>query len=214
MILPRAQRIPVPRGVVENYAGVRVREGTDMRCHLAGTTGFALVIAMSAAGPAAAQTVRFDVTPGLWEMTTTMSGAGQQALMDERLAQIPPAQRPQMEAMMKSALAAMSQPHRMQQCLTEQRIRDGMSLDAHRAAGCMRTVATNTPTELQMHEVCNGGARTSDYHFQTAGPTAMQGHAVTTMTHGGQSSTMTVDIAGKWLGADCGGVSPDRPKME
>ena len=165
-------------------------------------------VAAAIASPAAAQTARFDVTPGLWEMTTAMSATGQDAMLSAQLAQMPPDKRPQMEAMMKSALAAMSKPHRMQQCLTAQRIRDGINFGNRAQPGCTRTVTTNTSTELQMHEVCGSGGRTSDYHFQTAGPTAMHGTAVTTMAQSGPSSTMTVEITGKWLGADCGEVKP------
>ncbi len=177
-----------------------------------------LGIVLTAAWPtahAAAQTVKFDVNPGLWEMTSTMTASGAEAMMEEQLAQVPPDKRPQMEAMMKSIMAGMAKPRKVQECITPERIRDGFKLPERNRSSCTRTVATNTASELRMHEECTGpNPRSGDYRFETSDPTMMHGAVDMTMTHGAHTMTSKVEIAGRWLAADCGDVQPGHPKME
>ena len=175
-------------------------------------------IALSAAWPiahGAAQTVKFNIDPGLWETTTNMNPEQVKAMMEQQLDQVPADKRPQMEAMMGPIMKSMSKPRTMKQCITPERIKDGFKLPDREQGNCTRTMVSNTATEMRMRMECHGPhPRTVNVHVQALDPHTMHGTTDMESTEGMHTATLNSTIDGKWLGADCAGISPDHPKME
>ena len=175
-------------------------------------------IALSAVWPiaqGAAQTVKFNIDPGLWETTTSVNPEQVKAMMEQQLGQVPPDKRPQVEAMMGAIMKGMAKPRTMKQCITPERIKDGFKLPERDQASCTRTLASNTATEMQMRMQCGGQhPRSIDVHVQAPDPRTIHGTAVMESTEGMHTTTMNSTFDGKWLGTDCAGISPDHPKME
>jgi len=166
-----------------------------------------LLTAMAAAQ--AADIVKPDVKPGLWEVTTSPKISGQMPIPEEQLAKMPPEQRARVEQAMKAAVGGAAKPHVYRECMTPEKIARGFDLGKTPDAGsCKRNVIKSSRNELQIHDECTRpeGKSTSDFHFNVSGGTQMNGTINVVMTNG--SRTMTVDgtVSGKWLGADCGSV--------
>ncbi len=177
-----------------------------------------LGFAMSTAWPvahAAAQTIKFNIDPGLWETTTSMNPEQVKAMMEQELSQLPADKRAQMEAMMEGISKNMAKTRKMKQCITAERIRDGFRLPEREQGSCTRTLLSNTATEMQMRMQCGGAhPRTIDVHVQASDPRTVHGTAVMESTAGMHTTAMNSTFDGKWLGSDCGGISPDHPKVE
>src|SRR5262245_30529589 len=80
-----------------------------------------LLVSALAAGVAAQTAPQLNVRTGLWEITTVMSMGGDMPKMD--LSQLPPAQREQMEAMMKQMMNERKDTSKS--CVTQEDLRDG-----------------------------------------------------------------------------------------
>ena len=164
---------------------------------------------------AAAQTVTFNIDPGLWETTVAMNPDQVKAMMEEQLAQLPPDKRAQMEAMMGAMMKNMAKTRTMKQCITPERIRDGFKLPDREQKNCTRTMVSNTATEMTMRMQCTGPhPRTMNVHVEAPDPHTVHGTTAMESTDGMHTTTMNSTFDGKWLGADCAGISPDHPKME
>jgi len=173
-------------------------------------------LALCAAAPALAQTP-LDMRTGLWEVTTKRSSTGMPELPKmptippEMLAQLPPAQRAQIENMMKTRKNVAPGVHVHRFCVTR------ASLDktpdfgmAEREADCTRTRNERSARGWQVQEVCRSGGRkqTMNIRYDVVNRKTIKGAVDIAMRDGRDDVTMKQEMHGRWLGPDCGDVKP------
>jgi len=158
----------------------------------------------------AADIIRPDIKPGLWEVATTPQVSGQMPIPEEELAKMPPERRAQVEAALQATMGNANKPRVYRDCMTPEKIARGFDIDKKEAedASCKRTVIKSSASELQLHDVCDNPERksVSDVHFQISGGTQMTGTISVVMSSGARSMTYNSTLKGKWLGASCGNV--------
>jgi hypothetical protein len=90
------------------------------------------VATLSAAGLVeAAEIVKPNIKPGLWEVSNTPQVSGEMPIPEEQLAKLTPEQRARMEAAMKAAMASGGKPHVYKECMTPEKIAGGFDIDRH-----------------------------------------------------------------------------------
>jgi hypothetical protein len=149
---------------------------------------------------------------GLWEITATSSSqmSGMPAMPSippEKLAQMPPAQRAQVEAMLKQASGAPTVTT-TQTCITQEKL-DKAQFNQERGS-CKRTIVNSTSKLLEMHLECvdeKGNQSTSDVKYEVTGDNTMKGTNKIKANASGHAINMNIDLSGKWLAADCGAVT-------
>jgi hypothetical protein len=164
-------------------------------------TGLAATLSVQAAN-----LVKPNIKPGLWEVTSNPQISGQMPIPDEDLAKMTPEQRARMEAAMKSAGG---QPHVYKDCMTPEKIAHGFDIDRHEDSSCTRKIVSSSANEVTLHDECNKPKRktVSDVHFEVKGTTAMTGKITVVMTSdSGKSMTVNTTLQGKWLSASCGAI--------
>ena len=178
-----------------------------MRKYLGMLCAGAALAAMSAVA-GQAETVHFNVSPGLWEITSAPKVGGQLPISDAEMAKIPPAQRARFEAAMHAAMGAMQKPHTMRECLTQDKINKGFDIDKHPGESCNKTVSVNSSTSLMMKMACTGrdGNMNGTFNFVSTSPTSVTGTADMVMSRGSKTMTVNTAISGHWVGADCGKI--------
>jgi hypothetical protein len=168
---------------------------------------FVAVTAFAAAAlPALAQTMK----PGLWEINNKMSGGQMDqamAEMQKQMAQMPPDQRKQMEAMMAQRgmqMAPGAGGMSVRMCMTKEMVernevptRDGCTTTKNQRSGNTMKIAFSCANPPSSGE--------GDFTFTGDGYTS---HMTIKTTVQGKPETMVMDAKGKWLGADCGSIKP------
>jgi hypothetical protein len=153
------------------------------------------------------------LAPGLWEQSMTMGGAaaGPMAQMQKEMAKMSPEQRKQMEAMMASQGMGVGmgagQPLTVKMCLTaEQVARDEMP---QQDKNCRQTSTQRSGNTVRFKFVCEGEPRISgEGEFTSTGNKAHSGRMVMDTQRGGKTERTEMQMAGRWLGADCGTIKP------
>jgi Protein of unknown function (DUF3617) len=162
------------------------------------------------AGVLAADLVKPNIKPGLWEVSNSPQFSGQLSIPEEDLAKLSPEQRARMEAALKNATSNMKQPHVYKECMTPEKIARGFDIDrSGNDSSCTRKVVSSSASELTLHDECNQTQRktVSDVHFEIQGGTQASGKIHVVMTSAdGKTMTVNSTIQGKWLGASCGSV--------
>jgi hypothetical protein len=148
---------------------------------------------------------------GVWEITSTtqMSGMPQASaapsIPADKLAQLPPAQRAQIEAMMKQRAGGGAPRTTVRQtCVTQEKLDKGAFSDEK--SSCQRTISKSTPKSFEMHEVCtdtDGSQHTADAKYDVTGENSMKGSVKVVATRAGRTMNMNMDLTGKWLSSDC-----------
>jgi hypothetical protein len=149
---------------------------------------------------------------GLWEVTTTRQTQGMPAAQTpqipaDKLAQLPPAQRAQIEAMLKQRSAASGGTRTRQTCVTPEKLNGGAFGEDKKS--CQRTIVRSTSSLVEIHEECvqsDGSKAIGDVHYEVIGGDTMKGSVKLKMTVAGHEMNSTLDLSGKWIGADCGSV--------
>jgi hypothetical protein len=156
----------------------------------------------------AADFVKPDIKPGLWEVTNNPQVSGEMPISEDQLAKMSPEQRARFEAAMKSSVASAGKPHTYKECMTPEKIARGFDMDKAEGKDCKRKIVSSTPTDLQMHDECSTADRKtiSDVHFQVKSGTQMSGKINVVITSGAKTMTVNSTVQGKWLGANCGSV--------
>jgi hypothetical protein len=143
-----------------------------------------------------------NIKPGLWETTVTVAMDGMEGMPDMKT--LPPEQRAQMEM----ALKRMNQPHTEKTCITAEQIKKGPDFGEPEPS-CRRNISVNSSTEWGMTEECTGARpRTVKTQLKAVNPETISGQADMTSTSPQAAMAAKATIAGKWLGADCGGIKP------
>ncbi len=171
----------------------------------AGTVFAGLALASIAA---AAEPVKLNVKPGLWEIASQNQISGAPPISEDQLARLTPEQRARIEASIQSSMTEAAKPHLAKHCLTAEKIARGLDVDHHDDSHCQRNIANNSGSELQLTETCQEGTSSTvlNEHFQLAGSEAVSGTVHTVRSSGGKIMTIDSTIHGKWLGASCGDI--------
>ncbi|HEY3783652.1 MAG TPA: DUF3617 domain-containing protein [Steroidobacteraceae bacterium] len=170
-----------------------------------------LVCALITVLAEAADLVKPDIKPGLWEVTTHPQISGQMPIPEDQLAKMTPEQRARMEAAMQSGMTNAVKPRVYKECMTAEKIAKGFDTGAHDDASCKKNVIASSRSELHLREDCSrpDGKTTVDVHFQISGGTQMTGTINAVMSSGSRTMTMNSKVQGKWLGASCGSVKDE-----
>lgn len=158
----------------------------------------------------------FDVKPGLWEYTATTTTElpnGQPApalpqLTDEQLAKIPPAQRAQIEAVLK-ARGGPAGPRTStgKSCITKETLAKALTF-SQQGNSCTTKATSLTSSRQEIHIECTG-------QFKAAGDIIVERvdseHSKANMqlkSEGDHPMTMKTVYTSKFVSADCGDVKP------
>jgi hypothetical protein len=167
------------------------------------------VAAALSCGAAAAQGAARK--PGLWEVQTQHSGGGMPD-MAKMLAEMPPAQRAQVEQMMKErGVATGGAPSSFRYCLSPEKAAQEPMAQADPDTKCDNKVGSRSGGETRFSFTCTskdgtkmqGEGRTFDttperYAMEMTSKTVREGQAM----------EMRMSQRGRWLGADCKGLKP------
>jgi hypothetical protein len=175
-----------------------------MRIHLIA----AAALLSLAAGAAGAQAMK----PGLWEINNKMGGGEMDAAMAEmrkQLADMPPDQRKQMEAMMAQQGLRMAPGAgggmAMQVCMTKEMAeRNDMPMQE----GCRTTKSQRSGKNMTFAFTCSNPPSSGEGQVSFPSPESYTSHMKLRTTAQGRTETTTMDATGKWLKADCGNVRP------
>jgi len=172
-------------------------------------------LVLCAVPPALAQSL--DVRTGLWEVTTRRSPTGMLELPSmptmppEMLDRLPPAQRTQIENMIKSRRNVAPGVHVQKVCITQASLDKtpnfGMS---ERHADCTRTKDSRSISGWQIQEICRIGGRrqTMNIRYDVLNRETIKGVVDIAMRDGGNKIATKHEMQGRWIGSDCGDVKP------
>lgn len=164
----------------------------------------------------AAEVIKPNIKPGLWEVSNTPQVSGQVPIPDDELAKLTPEQRTRMEAAIKNYTANSAKPHVYKECMTPEKIARGFDIDRRgEDSSCTRKIVSSSANELTLHDECNRQQQktVSDVHFEVKGGTQMNGKINIVMTStAGKTMTIKSTVQGKWISASCGSVKG--PELE
>lgn len=165
----------------------------------------------------------FDAKVGLWESTTTTEISGMPAmpatpampaLTEEQLAKIPPAQRAQVEAMMKGRGSSAGSPRTTtsKYCLTRESLNRAQY---NSEKNCTTKLVNSSAGHQQIHVECATGNTRSTGDVSMERVDAEHGKGTVVMkvssTDGnaaGRSMDIKASVSNKWISADCGDIKP------
>ena len=151
--------------------------------------------------------------PGLWEVTQKMGGNPEMekamADMQKQMAAMPAAERKQMEAMMGSQGVSMAGAANggtvVKTCVTKEMV-DRPQMPTR--GECTSSVMEKTSTGSKMKFSCTNPPSSGEGQFTFVSDKAYTMKMKINSMADGKPQTMTIDGAGKWLGADCGSIKP------
>lgn len=184
-----------------------------------------------------AQTIKLDMKSGLWENTFKLTGESSKQLqsiqndqmkkameeMKAQLANMPPEQRKQIEAMMaqsgvkieddtvkmqNDAIKISSDGSQIKQCITQAEIDRGDFPDDDE--NCKSTLTQISKNHFKATHKCTGENPShgesevifdSNRHYT--------GKGVMTQTVDGKPHVVEISMEGSWLSSDCGEIKPD-----
>lgn len=175
-----------------------------MRARLAVLGVIAASIATaSAAGPS------LDVSPGLWEISTSGSASGVPQLPPAVVGKMTPEQRVMAEAMVAMIVSQANVPHVLHLCITAAQIRQGFDLNRVSHHGCHPAVQSSSKRQLDMTLACSGKEQIDGtVHLDAVDHTTLRGQLDLRAGIGANKLTIRQSLRGRWLGAACGDVRP------
>lgn len=149
------------------------------------------------------------IKPGLWQTESDRSVDGRPAPdMAERMKNLPPAARQQMEAMMKQRGVDVS-GGAVRMCLTRESLDQGRWNQVE--SRCKTEFGARSAASWKWRAVCTQPDSTSDGEAVFHSPESYTVTVQTTAMRKGQPHTMRHVAKMRWLGADCGDVKPLQP---
>jgi Protein of unknown function (DUF3617) len=151
----------------------------------------------------AAQPPALNVKMGLWEITSASKIGGELPAIDTT--KMTPEQKARSEAARQKMMEGRSRI--AQTCMTKEKFEKSNFVDARDVPGstCKKTVTTNTGSTLDANEVCTGEhIRTMHVHIDAQSSESWKGNTQMSITESGKTTTVSVALTAKWLGADCG----------
>lgn len=172
----------------------------------------AAAVTLAASAPAASAQ---NMKPGLWELSNKISssdGKMQSAMaeMQQQLASMPPAQRKAMLQMMEkngmqmSAGTGGAMTTRM--CMTKEMIQ--RKEFPVQEGNCKQKVAQQSAGKMKIAFSCTDPATSGEAEMTMESDTSYRTRMRVKSIEDGEQQIMDVDVAGKWLGADCGKLRP------
>ena len=164
-----------------------------------------------AQGVAQAQTAP-PIKPGLWQVHSEREVDGQKAQMpdmSERLKNMPPEARKQIEAMMKQRGVDMGGGGDMRICLSKESLDPGQW--QRNQGSCKTDYGTRSSGMWTWHTSCREPASETDGEARFTGSESYTVKTATTMTLQGETRTTRMTLNSKWLGPDCGDIKPVTP---
>ena len=158
------------------------------------------------AGQAASPSIR----PGLWENTSQMQGAegAATARLQQQMANLPPAQRQQMQAMLaQQGLRLDAQGITARACITAE-MAQRAQLPTQTEGKCTTTITEQTANSLKFSFVCTDPASTGSGRYLFTGDTAYSSEMQVSVSRAGKSHSSTIKGSARWLQADCAGIKP------
>ena len=153
---------------------------------------------------------------GLWEHRYTMkSDSGQMekgmADMKAQLDRMPPEQRKMMEQMMAQQGVGMTgQANTVKVCISAEEAARG-ELPAGDGK-CQQKDIKRSGSTIKASFSCAGPPPTTGTSEMTLqGDSAYKGRSIIDTSVKGKPERMTMDVSGKWMGADCGPLKPRKP---
>jgi hypothetical protein len=172
------------------------------------SSSIAATLLAAASFAAAAQSMK----PGLWEIHNKSDNpqmATGMAEMQKQMAQMPPEQRKQMEAMLAQRGVKMAGGADgamvMQVCMTKEMVERN---DVPMQDGCRMTKQERSGNTLKMAFACTNPPSSGEGQVTFNGSEAYASRMTMRSMEQGRTDTITMEGAGKWLKADCGGVKP------
>lgn len=162
-------------------------------------------------GAAQAQTAP-PIKPGLWQVQTERIVDGQKAQMpdmSERLKNMPPEARKQIEAMMKERGIDIGGGGDMRICLSRDSLDPGQ-WQRHQGT-CTTDYSTRIGSTWKWRTTCREPVSETDGEAHFASPESYIVKTATRMTIQGETRTTRMTLNSKWLGPDCGDVKPVTP---
>lgn len=139
------------------------------------------VLFLFPAGCIAADKVQpLNIKTGLWETTTIITINGRQ-----------------------------TDPDTDKRCETREKLEKGLDFVMPKGAmQCTQTVLTSTSSKFEIRIACevNGMKNSGTLNFEAPNPETVRGSTHLTITAGGRTKTMDMNITSRWLGQACGGV--------
>ena len=171
-------------------------------------TLFAAAIALGSLH-AAAQTQ----APGLWEHSFKMKSQDGEmekgmAELQKQMAAMPPEERKQIEQMMASRGVSMgAQGTVVKACVSKEDV--ARKADPQFREGCTQQVVQRSASSMKVKFECTQPRPMSGEGEMTfISDKAYTGKSTMTSKGEGKTQQMTMEMAGKWLAADCGDVKP------
>jgi hypothetical protein len=151
--------------------------------------------------------------PGLWENSFKMKSQDGElekgmAEMQKQMAAMPPDQRKQIEDMMASRGMGMgAQGTTVKVCVTKEDV--ARKAEPQFREGCTQQVVQRTANSMKVKFECTKPQPMSGEGEMTfISDKAYTGKSTMTSKADGKAQQMTMELAGKWLAADCGNVKP------
>lgn len=151
--------------------------------------------------------------PGLWEHSFKMKSQDAEtdkamADMQKQMAAMPPEQRKQIEQMMASRGMSMgAQGTTVKVCVTKEDV--ARKAEPQFREGCTQQVVQRTANSMKVKFECTKPQPMSgEGEMSFISDKAYTGKSTVTSQANGKSQQMTMEMAGKWLAADCGDVKP------
>ena len=151
-----------------------------------------------------AQAPALDVKYGLWEMSNVTNLGGQMPQVDT--SRMTPEQKAKMDEAMKQMMG--THTNVTKSCITKEKVEKSVFMMPDQpGTTCSQKITTNTKTTLEASLSCTGqNAMTGQMHIDALSPTSIKGTIKSSGAMQGGAMTATINMAGKWLSADCGDV--------
>ncbi|MCY1163426.1 hypothetical protein D9M73_32770 [compost metagenome] len=188
-----------------------MKTSTFLQASLAGLSALAF------AAPAIAQTMK----PGLWQSTNKIGGspAMDQAMaqMQQQMANMPPAQRKQMEDMLARQGMSMGGASNggmgMKMCITREMI-ERNQLPIQQKGNCTTTISDKTRSSMKVRLTCTDPPSSGEGIYTFQGDSAYTMSMNITSTVKGVQTNTSIAASGSWLGSDCGNIKPMEPPKQ
>jgi hypothetical protein len=166
-------------------------------------------LCLGGSGLALAAGLSLDVSPGLWEISTSGSASGTPQIPPAVLAKMTPEQRVLAQALLLALVAQAKAPHVLRVCITPEQLRQGFDPDRMNHSGCRQSVQSSSPAHLDMHVECTGGSPLDGtVHVDAVDRRTVTGNVDLRAGPDGTGLTIRQSLHGRWLGAACGEVRP------
>ncbi len=172
---------------------------------------FIIAFATAAAGVAAQAQTAPPIKPGLWQIHSEREVNGQKTPdASERMKNMSPEKRAQIEALMKQHGVAAGAAGMGQVCYTRETLE--RSPWADQQTDCKVSFSSRSATSWKWHTTCPGSGYGADGEAAFLDPENYTVKSTSVSKIGDKVRNSRTTITAKWLGSDCGGLKPLDPK--